>query len=443
MDRSEARLRHVSSNTISSNNDIEHADVYTKESTAAKVHDHRNKGFLFLFRRFRLSGYNFGKALVYGVLVNAFVFAWRSRLIPLMNDTTKLDNSTTVAKEKFVVNTFSAPTCKTLEYTDVSFTLVTQTSQDRLWMIQHHCLRWGINNPISIAVFTDYSVSDIIDEMHPACDPLMVTIKTLSPTGVSQADYPINTLRNLALSGVTTTHVIYIDIDFWPSENLYQLLNWNETKHQFAHDDKLAVVVPAFSVPREASEMMPSTFSDVTNLLKKKMIAPFDITNRGGHGSTLYAKWFYQEEGYLLDLPCVKSNRYEPYMAFRYCQDLPPFQEVFTGYGKNKMTFVMQMRRIGYVFSQLGTVFLVHYPHEDSKARMIWNRGPEDEELRNVKNRNDMKNLDLTQYKRGQNDQLFVEFRSWMDKNVDDMSRLQSCTNITDDDSRLWVTSKS
>jgi len=171
------------------------------------------------------------------------------------------------------------------------------------------------------------------------------------------------------------------------------------------------------------------------------MLSPFDVTNRGGHGSTLYQNWFAQEEGYLLDLPCVRSNRYEPYMAFRYCQDLPPFQEVFTGYGKNKMTFVMQMRRTGYVFSQLGKAFVVHFPHEDSKARMIWNIGPE--ELESVTNRSEVKDLDLTKYKRGQNDQLFVEFRSWMDEKIDDMSRIQSCGVVTDDDSRLWVAPKS
>ena len=84
------------------------------------------------------------------------------------------------------------------------------------------------------------------------------------------------------------------------------------------------------------------------------------------------------------------------------------------------MTFVMQMRRLGYVFTQLGMAFLVHFPHEDSKARMIWNIGPE--ELRNIKNRSEVKHLDLTEYKRGQNDKLFVEFRSWMEENIEDMS---------------------
>ena len=35
----------------------------------------------------------------------------------------------------------------------------------------------------------------------------------------------------------------------------------------------------------------------MTEMLKESLIFPFDVTNKGGHGSTLYTKWFYQEEG--------------------------------------------------------------------------------------------------------------------------------------------------
>jgi len=34
----------------------------------------------------------------------------------------------------------------------------------------------------------------------------------------------------------------------------------------------------------------------------------------------------------------------------------------------------MQLRKVGYKFSQIGGAFLVHYPHSSSKARREWNK---------------------------------------------------------------------
>ena len=64
-----------------------------------------------------------------------------------------------VSKEKsfeFVKSFANAPpSCKQMiDYKDIDYTLVTHSSEDRLWMMEHHCLRWGHYNPISIAIFT-------------------------------------------------------------------------------------------------------------------------------------------------------------------------------------------------------------------------------------------------------------------------------------------------
>ena len=85
---------------------------------------------------------------------------------------------------------------------------------------------------------------------------------------------------------------------------------------------------------------MPSNREELIRqlTLQKGAVSAFDPTNRGGHGSTRYNAWIDQEDGTFVDLGCVKSNRYEPYLAIRRCAEMPPFQEGFTGYGKNKMT---------------------------------------------------------------------------------------------------------
>ncbi|KAL7465100.1 hypothetical protein ACHAXS_009551 [Conticribra weissflogii] len=356
----------------------------------------------------------------------------------------------------FQFSTPDAPSCSApLSPADVTFTLVTQLSEDRIWMIPHHCDRWGTSHPLSIVVFTDRSADNVTAQLvDDGCSPDQLTVQTVSksrydPTGT---EYPVNVLRNMAFSRVRTTHAVYADVDFWPSSELHSLLSAPSVRDRFARDPKLAVVLPAFQMNRRCPEYrdcrefnipsMPRHKKALLSLVKKREASSFDPTNAGGHGSTKYITWRDQEAGVLKDLPCVKSNRYEPYLAVRYCADLPPFQEGFTGYGKNKMTWAMQLRRTGYLFSQLGEAFLVHYPHLDSAARLEWNKKPEQlkkgvavgELLEHSE-----EEIDLKAFKRARVDQLFMEFKQWMGEEVEDQARVPMCENSLNDDVRLWV----
>jgi hypothetical protein len=338
-----------------------------------------------------------------------------------------------------------APSCNDhpLQPDDVQFTLVTQLSSDRLWMLRHHCQRWPY--PMSVAVLTNQTQSQVLDGLvHMGCDSSQLTVQVLSATDYPDTDYPVNVLRNLALSHVTTSHVMYVDIDFWVSTDLHRLLNADSTRQALANNHKLAVVVPAFQLHRVCREWrecpelnipkMPHTMDDLLTLLRDKHGSMFDPTNRGGHGSTLYAPWIHQDPGSLLEIPCIRSNRYEPYLAFRHCHETPPFQPAFSGYGKNKMTMVMHMRRTGYTFSQLGGAYLVHYPHLDSKSRMEWNESPlEGHAL------NEVQQADWAAYKRGRVDAVFVDFRTWLQRAVPDETVVPKCHDAEDDDARLWI----
>jgi hypothetical protein len=145
-------------------------------------------------------------------------------------------------------------------------------------------------------------------------------------------------------------------------------------------------------------------------------------------------------------LASIKSNRYEPYLVVRYCSELPPFQEGFTGYGKNKMTWAMQLRKVGYQFTQLGGAFLVHYPHLDSASRIEWNKKPEP--LASVSSKvartvleEKAAEVDLAQFKRARIDSLFIKFKEWLNDNVHDEARTPKCTDAQNDDYSLWVRS--
>ena len=442
--------------------------------------------------------------------------------------TSNIDLTTfTASLPPFQQYSIAAPACTgladqdTLSFTLVtqcSFTLVTQCSHDRLWMMEHHCARWtgmsdavGQENeesksdirhyPISLVVYTSSNVtlSDIrqeLDDYH-CPGPELLTLQIVSHDDGDDndgGDYPVNTLRNTALSAVTTTHVVYVDVDFWPSMDLPNNLQSPAVQSLLKQSHRYALVLPAFQMQRMCREWrdcreenlawMPEYKENLVELLLNRTASAFDPTNWGGHGSTRYQDWINQdideelgdeddeEEGEdadntadagsktenratedsdaqqskrlskkkkrvslpkVIPIECVKSNRYEPYLVFRYCHDLPPFQTAFTGYGKNKLTWVMHLRRLGYQFWQLGTSFLVHYPHLDSKARLAWNGGPNGRRIAKPK-------IDeLLQYKRARNDQTFLEFRKWLGRNVSDQTKMGMCINAMDDDQKLWV----
>jgi len=358
----------------------------------------------------------------------------------------------------FKLTTPNAPSCSDpIDADSISFTLVSQLSQDRIWMVPHHCKRWG-DNPMSIVIFTDEDAAVVKNRLViEGCSQENLTVQTVSKTRYDPqgSDYPVNVLRNLAFSKVKTTHLVYADVDFWPGESLHSILNIQSVKERMASDPKLATVVPVFQINRRCRgyndcrdqniPFMPKRKDALIALIRRREASTFDPTNEGGHGSTRYIAWKEQEEGSYLDLPCIRSNRYEPYLAVRYCSELPPFQEGFSGYGKNKMTWAMQLRRSGYMFSQLGEAFLVHYPHLDSKSRLEWNKKPK--ELENVHSTlvvdvlesDKERSIDLLSYKRARVDALFLDYKDWLRDYVEDTSRVPMCENALNDDVRLWI----
>jgi len=444
-----------------------------------------------------------------------------------------------------------APVCRPLTSPDeITVTLVTQLSEDRLWMMEHHCDRYVKNgHSMSIAVYSnntreqvlemlremdcpvdeDFEVDDdsesderedednetgngqqreeedggnrdddaekeqedigaggaaeavdgnqedrrrLLQENLGSSKPLLQVSVLDARTHGAWNDYPVNELRNLALRQVDTSYIIYIDVDFWPSKKLYEtIVESPDVQDALLDDPKRALVIPAFSMLRQCHEWrecpeknipkMPKSLKDLARGIKKRRVTIFDPTNKGGHGSTDYKGWFGQHVGSLVDIPCLQSHRYEPFVMIRYCRDLPPFQEAFSGYGKNKVTWMMQVVASGYAFSQVGGAYLVHYPHLDSQSRQHWNKAPK-ELIVNVPDQEDTeetedakkplqnynlrrpektdKDLHLAEYKRGQVDMLYVEFRQWLEKSIpSDQARLPLCEDAQNDDGKLWI----
>jgi hypothetical protein len=106
----------------------------------------------------------------------------------------------------------------------------------------------------------------------------------------------------------------------------------------------------------------------------------------------------------------------------------------------------MQLRKVGYKFSQIGGAFLVHYPHSSSKARREWNKLADEaraadggKRLPSETLKEAAHTLDLEKFHRAHIDKLFLVFKKWLNENVDDESRTPMCANVDNDDYSLWV----
>lgn len=291
-----------------------------------------------------------------------------------------------------------APACSPIDPENVSFTLVTQASLDRLWILQHHCQRWPAPRPISIAVYLpppdDTTTAETTTEVTPEsiarqldedfqCDTSRMTVTLLR--GNSPMDrYPVNMLRNLAIRKVRTSHFFYTDSDFLISDGLYDELMTSAPL--MASDPKAAMVVPAF-VYLSACGKAESTNATALECMKKeglpyskKDLLPMWAKFRQEwprvkqgfhgvhfHGSTLYSEFKTQND--TIPLPCITSYLYEPYLAVRLCRDLPEFPEVFRGYGWNKNVWVMWLtRKLPYRLWQSPRGFVFHVPHKVSAS---------------------------------------------------------------------------
>ena len=129
----------------------------------------------------------------------------------------------------------------------IGVTYVTQTSIDRYWMLSDICARW--QGPITVAVFVPSTdrTTPLLQKGPRGCDIGDQFRQVIHPAKNAEevADYPVNMLRNLAVSLVTTSHFLVVDIDFWPSSNLkaeIQGIWW-----QLVSDPSMAIVVPAFA----------------------------------------------------------------------------------------------------------------------------------------------------------------------------------------------------
>ena len=120
----------------------------------------------------------------------------------------------------------------------------------RLFFIPHIAKRWL--GPISMAIYMKSSEDEKLIDQYMQNSFFPQSIQIIPYFSKIPTEYPYNKLRNLALKEVTTSHFWVMDMDMWPSSNLYTtLLN---LKSRFLSDDKLAIIVPSFEYKENMSD---------------------------------------------------------------------------------------------------------------------------------------------------------------------------------------------
>ena len=178
-------------------------------------------------------------------------------------------------KERFRGTYFdSKPSCDPVASEEVSFTLVTQASPDRLWIMKHHCRRWPAPLPISLAVYlppgaplnaTNGVVRDL--EENFGCDTSRMKV-TILKGSTSLGLYPVNHLRNLAIEAANTTHIFYTDSDFLVSDGLHGDLI-ELAAPIVGPDPRVAMVVPAFALSSSCGKVSSDTHEAMACLEKE------------------------------------------------------------------------------------------------------------------------------------------------------------------------------
>jgi len=201
--------------------------------------------------------------------------------------------------------------------------------------------------------------------------------------------YPYNYLRNVALNIAMTDFVMLLDADLIPSPNAHDtLMKKFRSVPELRNHDKVLLILPAFERRLMEGEMdlSPSARDLPTTkpaLLKQMKDHPdtFKIFQENefepAHLPTNFSRWYNSNMVYRVKY----YFRFEPYYVIRKIPALPPLWEHFTGFGKDKASWVEEIAAAGFQLYVSPDEFLVHIQH-DYKKQLVKERKVRREILR-------------------------------------------------------------
>jgi len=238
----------------------------------------------------------------------------------------------------------------------VDITLVTQVSVDRISRIPQIAEIW--QGPLSVAVYIRNKEEFTVLKSTFEGNAILSKYCDVHLLYKQNSRYPVNNLRNLAITNARTDYVFHLDADFIPNANIKEsLLGHIATYHSRL---KCVFVVPAFETNVQVPKLLPKTKQKLLTDISRDKVKPVNIkTCPKCHGPTNYQKWYETNEPYEIPYAWI----FEPYLAYDKTE-APLFEERMKGYGFDKNTHSFTMAVNGYHFIVLPDVFVIHMNHE-------------------------------------------------------------------------------
>ncbi|KAF5826066.1 glycosyl-transferase for dystroglycan-domain-containing protein [Dunaliella salina] len=172
--------------------------------------------------------------------------------------------------------------------------------------------------------------------------------------------YPVNALRNYARFLVRTSLLMYLDVDFLPSQSLSERaldssFNSMMTAGTCHH---IAYIVPAFQPSTNELTKVSTTCTKqfLKELFEAGKIKQFKNESYPvGHGSTLFNHWFTTDSVYSISW----THGFEPYVI-THLDHVPWLNSGFRGFGRNKVSMLLEMHYRGFQFKVRCALFILH-----------------------------------------------------------------------------------
>lgn len=260
--------------------------------------------------------------------------------------------------------------------------LVTQCSLDRLPALLEQAAAW--RGPLVAAVLCHDGVAAV--SLGAARVALEAALQTVAgeragelqvalleevPTrgalsgGALSGLYPINALRNAALELAAGEVVLQLDVDFVPSEGLYEATRQPAlyaAVRRACLEERKMLVLPAFESceePCAAAQLAAGGKAQLRAAVAGGRARVFASDGRcafaAGHRATDSQRWLGSDAAYTVS----HEEGYEPYgLCAR--QLPPPWDARFRGYGRNKIVQLWCLARLGFRFEVQPEHFIVH-----------------------------------------------------------------------------------
>ncbi|XP_043266757.1 LARGE xylosyl- and glucuronyltransferase 2-like isoform X2 [Venturia canescens] len=237
--------------------------------------------------------------------------------------------------------------------------LVTQCSVDRIMLLEELCKHWP--GTISVALYlSDAEVENFLGFVRNSED--LKNRKNIAYHVVYKEGefYPVNYLRNTAMSYVSTSFIFQLDIDFLPQYGLYENLMLHISNMKLSVLDKTALIVPAFETQRYRFTF-PTNKQELIKYLNHGILFTFRYhVWTKGHAATNYTHWKSASQPYEVEW----EPDFEPYLVIS--RSAPRYDQRFIGFGWNKVSYVTHLTALGYKYIVLPDTFIIHRPHAPS-----------------------------------------------------------------------------